>query len=285
MFSKQFSEEPIFIQKIEETEKYQLSKQTFSYICKNCGQLYTRNLYMYLKIHKYTQLFCKKCLTEISKQRRQKTCIEKYGVDNIRKSEKYKEHCKQLYLEKYGVENISQAKEIKKKKEQTYLEHFGVKNPKQSKEVKEKTRQTWLSKTSEEIRDIRRKASKKYTYQDEQFDSSWELAFYIYCKDHNKNILRETKSFSFMYNNKIHYFIPDFEVDEKLYEIKGDQFLAKDNTWKDPFNTHLDNLYEAKHQCAIKNNVILLYSKDCQKYLDYVTEKYGKNYLQYFRNT
>lgn len=276
MFSKLFSEELVFIQKIEETEKYQISKQNFSYFCENCGQLHTRNMYMYLKIYNYTQLFCKDCLTKISNQRRQKTCIEKYGVDNIRKSEKYKEHCKQVHLEKYGVENISQAKEIKKKKEQTYLEHFGVKNPKQSKEVKEKTRQTWLSKTSEEIRNIRRKASKRYTYQNEQFDSSWELAFYIYCKDHNKKVLRETKSFSFTANNRIHYFFPDFEVDGKLFEIKGDQFLTKYNTWKDPFNTHLDTLYEAKHQCALQNNVTILYSKDCQKYLDYVTKKIWK---------
>jgi len=27
-------------------------------------------------------------------------------------------------------------------------------------------------------------------------------------------------------------------------------------------------LYEAKHQCAIKNNVNILYSKDYQEYID-----------------
>lgn len=340
MSEKIYSADPIYIQNIEDTEKYALSKQKFSYNCEMCGKLEIRNLYYYFNIYHYKQLLCKECLTKVANQKRQKTCIKKYGADNIRKSEKYKEYCKKLHLQNYGVENVSQAKEIKDKKEKMYLKHFGVKNPTQSEKIKEKTKQTclqkygvekfaqqkdvkkylsekakqrmqnggsehlrelwkdperkkklsekvsktWLQKSPKEIKEIRRKASKKYQYQNEQFDSSWELAFYIWCKDHNKNILRETQSFSFNYNGESHYFIPDFEVDGNLYEIKGDQFLAENDTWKDPFNTHRDSYYEAKHQCALENNVKILYHKDIKKCVDYINEKYGKDYLIRFRN-
>lgn len=160
------------------------------------------------------------------------------------------------------------------------------KDQKKRKKLSEKVSKIWLSKTPEEIREIRKKASKRYTYQNEYFDSSWELAFYIYCKDQKLNISREPKSFSFIFNQKFHTYIPDFEVENQLIEIKGDQYLdKKTNKWKSFFDSSQDALYEAKHQCALQNNVKILYSKDCQKYLDYIDEKYGKNYLQQFRNT
>ena len=49
--------------------------------------------------------------------------------------------------------------------------------------------------------------------------------------------------------------MPDFKVDNKYIELKGDQFLKSDGTWQCPFDHSLDAIYEAKHQCLIKNNV------------------------------
>lgn len=54
-----------------------------------------------------------------------KTCLEKYGVDNIRKSEQYKEYCKQVKRERYGDENYRDKEKFK----QTCLERYGVDNP------------------------------------------------------------------------------------------------------------------------------------------------------------
>lgn len=58
--------------------------------------------------------------------------------------------------------------------------------------MKEKSLKETLSKrTDEEWREIRRKACKKYNYEGQMFDSSWELALWIYAKDHNEEIERD----------------------------------------------------------------------------------------------
>ena len=46
-----------------------------------------------------------------------------------------------------------------------------------------------------------------------------------------------------------------------------------------PFDHSLDGLYEAKHQCGIKNNVSFLIEKDLNIAIKYVNDKYTKNYV------
>lgn len=41
---------------------------------------------------------------------------------------------------------------------------------------------------------------------------------------------RETKTFSYEFDGKTLSYVPDFELDGQLYEIKGDQFLREDGT-------------------------------------------------------
>ena len=43
--------------------------------------------------------------------------------------------------------------------------------------------------------------------------------------------------------------------------------------------------YEAKHQCMLINNVKILRSAEYSKFLDYVSNKYGKDYLSQFRSS
>ena len=50
-------------------------------------------------------------------------------------------------------------------------------------------------------------------------------------------------------------------VDGKLYEVKGDQFFDGDKMIN-PYDRSQDGLYEAKHQCMIKNNIIILKEND-----------------------
>ena len=52
-------------------------------------------------------------------------------------------------------------------------------------------------------------------------DSSWELAYVIWCLDHNKIIKRCIEKFQYTYNGKIYNYLPDFVVDQKYTEIKG----------------------------------------------------------------
>ena len=49
-----------------------------------------------------------------------------------------------------------------------------------------------------------------------------------------------------------------------------------------PYDRTQDGLYEAKHQCMIKNNINVI--TDYNQYEDYVNKKYTKDFLDLFRN-
>ena len=52
-------------------------------------------------------------------------------------------------------------------------------------------------------------------------DSTWELAYIIWCEANNKKIIRNTEYFDYTFEGKKHRYLPDFIVDGKLVEIKG----------------------------------------------------------------
>ena len=76
------------------------------------------------------------------KEKRKKTCLEKYGVESPRKTKKVQDKYKKTCLEKYGVENPLQSEEIKKKIKNTCLEKYGVEHIGYSKEAKHKAAKT-----------------------------------------------------------------------------------------------------------------------------------------------
>lgn len=121
------------------------------------------------------------------------------------------------------------------------------------------------------------KSQHKYLYNNETFDSFPELAYYIYCIDHNKSIIRVPIRLSYYYDDIEHYYLPDFKVDNELIEIKGDHFFKEDGTMQCPFDHQYDGLAEAKHKCMIQNNVKILRQVDYQRYIDYFNSKYDKN--------
>ena len=71
---------------------------------------------------------------------------------------------------------------------------------------------------------IRPNAYKKYKsglYHGIHCDSSWELAFVIYCEEHNIELKRNTKSLHYLFEGKKFNYYPDFIINNQLYEIKG----------------------------------------------------------------
>ena len=77
-----------------------------------------------------------------------------------------------------------------------------------------------------------------------------------------------------------------FNVKDQFIEIKGDQYLDESSgKWICPYNHLKNDLYEAKHQCALANDVQIMYSAEYKKYLDYIDQKYGKGYLKQFKNS
>lgn len=105
---------------------------------------------------------------------------------------------------------------------------------------------------------------KKGWYQGIYCDSSWELAFVIYHKDHNIAIERCKEIRTYTFENKTKNYYPDFIVNSVIYEIKGyysDQAKAK----------HSDN-----------QDIIILTKDEIQPYIDYVVKQYGKNFISLY---
>lgn len=205
-----------------------------------------------------------------------KTLLEKYGDETYNNREKFKKTC----LERYGVKAPAQNKDIRDKQKKTCQEKYNSENYIQSPEFQEKSKKTCQEKYGylyyNQSPEASHNRKHKYSYDNENFDSSWELAFYIYHKDNNDIILREPITLKYYHDGKEHYYIPDFMINGKLYEIKGSHFFKEDKMIC-PFDSNIDDLYEAKHRCMIKNNVEII--MNCDKYIKYVAEKFGQDFL------
>lgn len=95
-------------------------------------------------------------------------------------------------------------------------------------------------------------------------DSSWELAYVVYCLEHNICIERNTEKRQYIWQGMIKNYIPDFIVNGILTEVKGfktEQWLAK---------------------LEANPDVIVLYEKDLEPVLGYVKSKYGKDFISLY---
>jgi len=82
--------------------------------------------------------------TYVNPEKAKKTCLKRYGVDNIFKFRDIKELIKEINLNKYGTEYSSQSDEIKDKIKNTNLKKYGVENPSKLESVKDKVKHTFI---------------------------------------------------------------------------------------------------------------------------------------------
>ena len=110
------------------------------------------------------------------------------------------------------------------------------------------------------------------------FDSSWELAYYIYLRDYGIPF-EYHPDIEIPYkleedDEKFHIFHPDFKVHDKLIEIKG---------------THLaEGLNEkeiAKIELMDKLGIDVITGNDIKPFLQYVEKTYGKGFLDQCRKS
>lgn len=107
------------------------------------------------------------------------------------------------------------------------------------------------------------------------FDSTWEIKVYDFLTEHNIPFEYQIEPIPYEYDNGIHYYHPDFRVNGRIYEVKGDNFFRINEetgkeemylTWQGDLS---DEEYEwrckllnAKHQCMIANDVVILRVRD-----------------------
>lgn len=271
--------------------------------CKECGKRLK-----FRKISEPYRTFC--CLScanknEEIKDKIEQTLLQKYKL--TRKELLYKQT--KNVCKKYNVTNISQLQEVKDKVQNTRNNNKekiskniskGLHNRTQkeidlctqhNKETKlknhgdsnyrneEKIKQTCLKKYGTEYvvssDYFIHTAKRKYTYDNKQFDSSWEIAYYIWLKDNNKKFEFHPKhKLIYEFNGVKHKYCPDFLIENLFVEIKGPHYFAK---------MMIENTQEnAKYKCMLENNVKII--TDCSTYLKYIEDKYGKNFLKQFKN-
>ena len=100
--------------------------------------------------------------------------------------------------------------------------------------------------------EFHKEANLKYYFQGERFDSSWELALWIYAKDHGEEIQRCPCVFSYVYKNKHHKYFPDFLYKGEMVEIKGNQLLDKDGNLIEMSSRKTNGRLQAKQRCMKK---------------------------------
>ena len=231
--------------------------------------------------------------------------MKKYGTTTVSKLDYFKNKTKQTCLKKYGVDSTNKLKSVQDKKEATFNKHYGCKSilclksfHKDAKKIKkekygdenynnhEQIEQTCLKrynvKYPAQNHDIYKKSKKRYIYKSIRFDSSWEIAYYIFNEDHNISILPHPKV-DLKYkdqNNREHYYFPDFYNCSlhKYVEIKGDNLF---NSKGEPF--YNGKSWKDKYDFMISIGVIILTKSDMKKYLSYCYQKFKNKqwYLKY----
>lgn len=109
---------------------------------------------------------------------------------------------------------------------------------------------------------------KKGWYKGFWCDSSWELAFVIYNLEHNIYFQRNHEYFEYQFKGKTYKYYPDFCMKDKvLIEIKG-------------YNSRK---WQAKLKAFPSNRRLkVLYRSDMKPMIDYVINKYGKNFVDLY---
>lgn len=172
---------------------------------------------------------CRKLVQE----RRKKTSNERYHRDHFSQTDEYKVKVQQKNIENFGVSYASQSEVVKQRIVATFMQNYGVRNSLMVDSVRKKGNDTcmkryhtkWYQQSDAYVSSKRHKfVSNKYP--GIKFDSKWEVLVYEYCKDNNIEIEYSPKiKYEYQYAGETHIYHPDFLINDKIYEVKGDNFF------------------------------------------------------------
>lgn len=195
-----------------------------------------------------------------NKIKTRKTCQEKYGT-NWTTTKESLEKSKKTCQKKYGVDFVFQSKEFKEKSKKTLMKKYGVDNAMKSTSIISKSR-------------------KRYFYKNTYFDSSWELAFFIWLKEKDIEFEYHPQVCFFYFGNKRYF--PDFKIGDDFIEIKGNQFF-KNGEFIDFYNREKNNdMYRAKYQCMLDNKIKILTLDNIKESIDFCKKTF-KNFPKCFK--
>jgi hypothetical protein len=229
----------------------------------SCGDICYKKLSQII----VTGSFCRKCSLKNGVEKIKKKILEKYGVDNISKSEIIKKRKKETLnknydtpdkkknivekkeitcLNKYGFKNPSQSDIIKEKKSLTFKKNYGVEHYFKTEECKERTKKLLLEKYGYEyisqIPEIQDKVMKnshktKIILDDNNnkrlFQGYEDIAFdelkKIFDLDDIITNRKDIYRIDYIFENKIFHYYCDFYIKSinKYIEIKSTWTIKK----------------------------------------------------------
>lgn len=275
--SKQLVDERILVDEsnLNDVNLNYRQTQKICFYCTNCGKLYNG---MVGKGRK--NLLCHSCNTKrVSLERWGTTCslhnvdiekkvkdtmIKKYGVEYPAQNEKVRDKMKKTTKERYGVEHYSSSEDYIKKVHNTCMERYGVIHHSQLESEKQKKIETCMKNNGVDVifRNYR-DGPQSFVVNGIRFDSKWEKKYYDYLVRENIDFtFHPNKYFLYSYAGKNHKYYPDFLVEGKYVEIKGDQFFNEDGSARNPYNDNDTLKTQAKFKCMKENGVILLRGDD-----------------------
>lgn len=231
----------------------------------------------------YPKCCCNDCSNKSQAKREliKNTTTKRWGGIGFA-SKELNEKERKIFFEKYDSEDPGNLPEFREKAKNTSLEHWGVVHPMHSDIVKHKQKQTMIKNHGVEYysQSYEFHKNKRHKFHSEKypgitFDSTWEVKVYEFCKDNNIDVEYSPKIiYQYEYNGEIHTYHPDFLINGKVYEVKGEHFFTINENGEEkmccPFRskglTDMEYKYcceiaEAKHQCMLNNNVIILRRK------------------------
>ena len=258
--------------------KYNVKVNTgyYKYCCSSCAQKAKETQ---LKIRE-TKCRLYGSETYNNPEKNRNTCLKKYGVTNPNKLSWVRDKIRRTCETKFGVDHNFKLEECREKRRQTWIQKYGTDNPKSTDVVQHKFEETcehrYGVKNVSQVHSIRSRMRKKYLFNGMRFDSSWELAFYIWNKDNGVELKHEPERLEFVGSDgKTHFYFPDFKKDDVFIEIKGNQFFDK-------FGNVLSK-YKDKFDYMKSIGVRILLYSDIKPYLEYVYNRYGRNFMKQFR--
>lgn len=191
--------------------------------------------------------------SDIIKDKIRKTLMDRYNVDNPQKNDAIRAKTRATNNIRYGGPAPACSKDVVSRMEQTCEERYGVSNFSYSPLFSEYHH-------------------KRIFHDNLYFDSSWEVKVYDFLKSTNIPFeYSPSISLPYEYCGKQHTYHPDFLVNGRIYEVKGDHFFKVDESgkevminpyrdpeWNDERYAYECGRYEAKHQCMIANGVVII---------------------------
>ena len=242
-------------------------KKEFEVVCKNCG----KKFFVVEEENKFPikeKYFCSRSCANT----RYHSIETKQKISNgVKNSEKFKDSVSLMCLHKFHNKFYSRV-DIKDNKVLRYhkckqcgkeFEISEIRDIKGRNFCSNKCKHLYLSNITGGYR-VGSGIGKHGKYKGIRCDSTWELAFLIYYLEHNLYIKRCTEKRSYVFNNKVHAYYPDFVTEDGIIEIKG----------------YITEQSKAKHE---QNPDIKILTKvDLVHIFNYVYTKYGKDIVKLY---